>query len=159
MGQELLENKQWDDQPNSPNQIDWDGLEQGDKLKVDFLRFARELIQTRKRLKGLKGSGLNVYHVHNDNRIVAFHRWVPGEGHDVLVVVSLKEASYFNYELGFPRSGHWQEEFNSDVYDNWVNPWKIGNGGGVDANGRGMHGLPFSAQITIPANSILVFSK
>ena len=159
MGQELLENKQWDDQPNSPNQIDWDGLDQGDKLKVDFLRFSRELVQTRKRLKGLKGSGLNVYHVHNDNRIVAFHRWVPGEGHDVLVVVSLKEASYFNYELGFPRSGHWQEEFNSDVYDNWVNPWKIGNGGGIDANGRGMHGLPFSAQITIPANSILVFSK
>lgn len=159
MGQEFLEDKQWDDQPNSPHQIWWDGLDQGDKPMVDFLLFTRELIEVRNHLRGLKGGGINVYYAHNDNRILAFHRWVPGEGHDVLVVVSLKESTYFNYELGFPRNGYWKEEFNSDVYDNWVNPWKVGNGGGANATGRGMHGLPFSARITIPANSILIFSK
>lgn len=159
MGQEFLEDKQWHDQPNSPFQVGWDGLDRGNRPIVDFLRFTRELVQTRNRLKGLKGNGINVYHVHNDNRIVAFHRWVPGEGHDVLVVVSLKESTYYNYELGFPRNSYWKEEFNSDVYENWVNPWSVGNGGGVYANGRGMHGLPFSARITIPANSILIFSK
>jgi 1,4-alpha-glucan branching enzyme len=73
--------------------------------------------------------------------------------------VSLNESTFYNYELGFPVNGYWKEEFNSDVYDNWINPWVVGNGGGIDANGGGMHGLPFSARITIPANSILVFAK
>ncbi len=158
MGQEFLEDKQWHDQPNSSFQIWWGGLDQGDKSMVDFLRFSRELIAARNRLSGLKGDGLNVFHVHNDNRVLAFHRWVPGEGHDVLVVASLSEKTFFNYELGFPRNGYWREEINSDVYDNWVNPWSVGNGGGINATGRMMHGLPCSAQITIPANSILIFS-
>jgi hypothetical protein len=31
-------------------------------------------------------------------------------------------------ELGFPLAGDWTEVFNSDVYDNWVNPAAVGNG-------------------------------
>ncbi len=158
MGQEFLEDKQWHDEPNSQFQIYWDGPDQGYKPMADFLRFTRELIAVRNGLKGLQCSGINVFHVHNDNRVLAFHRWVPGEGHDVVVVASLSESTYFNYELGFPENGYWKEAFNSDVYDNWVNPLVTGNKGGVDANGWGMHGLPFSARITIPANSILIFA-
>jgi 1,4-alpha-glucan branching enzyme len=159
MGQEFLEDKQWSDQPNSPFQIWWDGLDQGVRPMVDFLHFTREVIAARNRLRGLSGSGINVFHVHNDNRVLAFHRWVPGEGHDVVVVTSLKESTFFNYEIGFPGGGYWREEINSDVYDNWVNPWGVGNGGGVFAAGGGMHGLPSAARITIPANSILIFSR
>lgn len=159
MGQEFLEDKQWQDQPNSSFQIWWDGLNQGNKPMTDFLRFTQEIIAARNRLKGLRGGGLNIFHVHNDNRVLAFHRWVPGEGHDVLVVASLNDSTYFNYELGFPGNGYWKEEFNSDVYDNWVNPRVAGNGGGIDTNGWGLHGFPFSARITIPANSILIFAR
>ncbi len=159
MGQEILEDKQWDDQPNSPFQVWWEGLDQGNGAMADFLIFTREIIAARNRLKGLKGEGINVYHVHNHNRIVAFHRWVPGEGNDVVIVASLNESTYFDYNLGFPSGGYWKEEFNSDVYDNWVNPWTAGNGGGINAIGSGMHGLPFSARITIPANGILIFSR
>jgi 1,4-alpha-glucan branching enzyme len=159
MGQEFLEDKQWSDQPNSPFQIWWDGLGQGVRPMVDFLHFTREVIAARNRLRGLSGSGINVFHVHNDNRVLAFHRWVPGEGHDVVVVTSLKESTFFNYEIGLPGGGYWREEINSDVYDNWVNPWGVGNGGGVFAAGGGMHGLPSAARITIPANSILIFSR
>ena len=159
MGQEFLEDKQWHDQPNSSFQIWWDGLNQGDKPSADFLRFTQELLATGNRLKGLRNVGLNIFHVHNEDRVLAFHRWVPGEGHDVIVVASLNESTHFNYDLGFPINGYWKEEFNSDVYDNWVNPWAVGNGGGVDVNGCGMHGLPFSARISIPANSIVIFSR
>ena len=159
MGQEFLEDKQWHDEPNSSFQIWWEGLNQGNKPMVDFLRFTQELMETRNRLKGLRGGGINIFHVHNDNRVLAFHRWVPGEGHDVVVVASLNEWTHFNYELGFPINGHWNEEINSDVYDNWVNPGVAGNGGGINAIGNGIHGLPFSARITIPANAILIFSR
>ncbi|MBV5316378.1 MAG: alpha amylase C-terminal domain-containing protein [Desulfobulbaceae bacterium] len=159
MGQEFLEDKQWSDQPNSAYQLWWEGLHQGSKPMVDFLRFTRELISVRKRLQGLRGSGINLFHVHNRNRVLAFHRWVPGQGHDVVIVASLNEATYFNYAIGLPLSGYWQEAFNSDVYDNWVNPGRVGNGGGIEATGGGMHGLAASAQITIPANGILIFTR
>jgi 1,4-alpha-glucan branching enzyme len=61
--------------------------------------------------------------------------------------------------LGFSGGGHWHEVFNSDVYDHFFNPISQGNPGGVDASGPEMHGLPSSAGITLPANSILVFAR
>ncbi len=157
MGQEFLEDKQWNDEPDESFQIWWEGAEI-DKNMSDFLRFTRELIAVRSSLRGLRGDGLNVFHVNNHNRILAFHRWVPGEGHDVLVAVSLNESNYYDYEIGFPHEGYWREVFNSDVYDNWVNPRLVGNNGAVDATSPGRHGLPASARITIPANSILIFA-
>ena len=49
--------------------------------------------------------------------------------------------------------------FNSDVYDQWFNPNVQGNPGGVTADGPAWDGLPTSAGITLPANSILVFAR
>jgi 1,4-alpha-glucan branching enzyme len=97
--------------------------------------------------------------VHDDNRVLAFQRWVEGSGNDdVVVVASLSEETWYSYRLGFPRAGRWREIFNSDVYDNWVNPSVTGNGGSIVASDVPMHGLPASAEIVIPANSILVFA-
>jgi 1,4-alpha-glucan branching enzyme len=102
-----------------------------------------------------------VYPPDSANRVLAYQRWVPGVGRDVVVVASLREASFYDhsYWLGFPQPGHWYEVFNSDFYDHLPNQWVIGNSGGVDANGGPMHGLPFSAAITIPANGLLVFAR
>jgi 1,4-alpha-glucan branching enzyme len=158
MGQEILEDKPWHDEPGSPYQIWWEGLE-SDKVMLDFLRFTRELLGVRSQLPALTGTDLNVFHVHNGNRVLAFHRWLAGNGQDVVVVASLNEQTYWGYELGFPLFGHWREVFNSDVYDGWVNPWVAGNGGGIQADGRPLHGLPTSATIVIPANSIVLFAK
>jgi len=71
----------------------------------------------------------------------------------------VQESTWFEYAVGFPRPGAWIEAFNSDVYDNWVNPWAVGNGGGIGADGGPLHGLPASARITIPANGVVVFTR
>jgi hypothetical protein len=65
------------------------------------------LCSLRRRHPGLRGEGLNVFYVNNDNRILAFHRWVEGTGRDVVIVVSLNESTFYNhsYQLGFPLSG------------------------------------------------------
>jgi 1,4-alpha-glucan branching enzyme len=104
---------------------------------------------------------VNVYHNDNPNRVLAYHRWLPGAGRDVVIVVSLREQTFYDhsYALGFPAPGHWHEVFNSDVYDYFANPWAQGNPGGIDADGQPMHGMGQSAGITIPANSILVFAR
>jgi 1,4-alpha-glucan branching enzyme len=160
MGQEFLEDKFWSDNSSyyASTLIWWDGLET-DKAMQDHLRCTRELIALRRSQPALCGDKINVFHVHNDNRIIAFHRWVEAGGCDVVVVVSLNESTFWNYRLGFPASGLWREAFNSDVYDNWVNPQIAGNQGAIFAIADSLHGFPAAAEIVIPANSILVFTR
>lgn len=158
MGQEFLEDKSWSDSPDrSDCRIWWDGLAQ-DRPMGEHLRFTRELIALRRRLPALRRGSINVFHCNNAARVVAFHRWVDGEGRDVVIVASLSETTHYSYRLGFPKSGFWQEAFNSDVYDHWVNPIVAGNGFGVAASNNGWDGMTASSEIVIPANSVLVFT-
>lgn len=162
MGQEFLEDKYWTDYPKRPDLlIWWAGLEGGDKAMSDQHRFTRELMWLRRKHPALRDDGLNVFHVHNDNRVIAFHRWVPNVGRDVVVIASLNESTFYqySYRIGFPGGGSWQEVFNSDIYDNFFNPNAQGNPGGITADGPAWDGLPTSAGITLPANSLLVFAR
>lgn len=161
MGQEFLEDKQWaDDVQNHPQlRLHWSGLESGDKQMTDFHRFVRELIQLRHRLPALRSEGFAPIHVHDANRVLAFRRWVDGGGEDVVIVASFSETTWHDYEIGFPLDGRWTEALNSDIFENWVNPWPQGNGGAIEASGPPRHDLPASARLTIPANSLLVFSR
>ena len=135
------------------------GSTHGDKQMLDHLRFTRELIQLRWRYPGLRGQGFRVVHAHDANRVLAFHRWIEGTGDDVIVVVHLAPFNRFDYRIGFPDGGEWREVFNSDVYEQWVNPNVAGNGGRVFADGTPLHGFAHSAALTLPANSVLVFAR
>jgi 1,4-alpha-glucan branching enzyme len=161
MGQEFLENNQWSDNFifHQDLLLNWAGLDAGDKQMVDHLRFTSELIALRWRHPGLRGKGFRVVHADNQNRVLAFHRWVEGEGHDALVIVHLSTFNRFDYRISVPGGGAWREIFNSDVYESWVNPNVVGNGGGVFADGQAMHGFGYSAAFVLPANSILVFAR
>lgn len=161
MGQEFLEDKQWaDDFKNHANLLlYWAGLDQGDHQMLDHLRCLRELLALRKCCAGLRGQGFHVIHAHDTNRVLAFHRWVEGEGQDVVVVVNLSTYHQYHYRIGFPGGGYWREAFNSDVYECWVNPEVAGNGGGINAEPIPMHGYWMSADLTLPANSLLVFTR
>jgi 1,4-alpha-glucan branching enzyme len=101
----------------------------------------------------------HAYYVHNANRVLAFHRWLDGIGRDIVVVANLNDSTWWNYQLGFPGGGRWLEIFNSDVYDNWVNPWVAGNGGQIFAGGGPMDNMPASATIVIPGNGFVVFAR
>jgi 1,4-alpha-glucan branching enzyme len=164
MGQEFLEDKPWHNNPERQDLfLYWDGLSQAGPMR-DFLRFTRELCWLRRRHPALRGEGLNAYFSHNDDRVIAFHRWVEGAGRDVIVVASLAEDTRRGYALPFPVGGRWQEVFNSDAYDSLppggdYNPNAAGNPGGVAADGPGIWGCPTSAWITLPANGLLVFGR
>ena len=160
MGQEFLEDKQWSWDPKSPNLIWWAGLTSGsDQAMVDHLRFSQDLIHLRWNYPALRGENVRPFHVHNQNRVIAFHRWLEGAGQDVIVAATLSDTTWYNYGIGFPFAGSWREVFNSDVYDNWVNPIVAGNGGGILAAGPPLHGFQASANIVIPANGFVVFAR
>jgi 1,4-alpha-glucan branching enzyme len=164
MGQELLEDQLWSDDPNKPDDfIGWDGFDgaQPEPQRVNQHRFTRDLLWLRRHHPALRGEHVNAFHLDQANRILAYHRWLEGTGRDVVVVISLKESTFYerSYVLGFPLPGSWHEVFNSDVYDNFPNPWVQGNSGGVWVDGPGTGTLAHSAGITIPANSVLVFAR
>jgi 1,4-alpha-glucan branching enzyme len=161
MGQEFLEDKPWSDNVEYHRELllHWAGLDRGDKQMLDHLRFMRELIDLRWRYPALRGQGFRVVHVHDGNRVLAFQRWVEGEGQDVIVVVHLAPFNRFGYRIGFPGGGEWREIFNSDVYENWVNPGVCGNGGRIVTEPEPLHELSHSAALVLPANSLLVFAR
>src|SRR6266702_4578813 len=164
MGQEFLEDKQWGADPTDAGHlIWWDGLAGHggavDPTMRDHLRFTQDTVWLRRNQPGLRGDGLNVFYTSDEDRVIAFHRWVVGRGNDVVVVASLGESTRWGYRVGFPSAGRWAEVFNSDVYDHWVNPEVAGNAGGVDAEWVPMHGLAASASVVIPANGLVVFVK
>ena len=160
MGEEFLEDKLWSDSPDRPDRmIWWDGALGADRNMVDFLHCTRDLIALRKALPALRADPLTVISVDEANRVLAFQRWVPEAGQDVVVVLTLSESTRYDYRLGFPQPGRWREAFNSDYYDNFPNPQVAGNAGAVTADGPPMHGFAQSATLTIPANGLLVFAR
>lgn len=159
MGQEFLEDKQWTCDPHDSFQLYWAGLNDGtDKKMVDHLRFTQDLLHFRRNQPALRSDNVRAFHVHNQNRVIAFHRWLDS-GADVVIVGTLSNATWWGYSVGFPYPGRWVEAFNSDVYENWVNPWTAGNNGGVDVDGPPMHGFAMSAAVVIPANGFIVFTR
>ena len=160
MGQEFLEDKQWDTNPNGPDLLWWDGLNSGiDRAMTDHLRFMQDLIRLRANHPALRSDNVHPYYVSDRDRVLAFHRWLENTGQDVIVIASLTESTWWNYDLGFPAGGFWKEVFNSDVYDNWVNLWVAGNGTGIQASGGPMHGFAASASVIMPANGVVVFAR
>ncbi|HUM05873.1 MAG TPA: alpha amylase C-terminal domain-containing protein [Terriglobales bacterium] len=159
MGQEFLEAKQWDDDPMGPTLISWQGLDSGDMAMADHLRFTQDVIRLRRGQAALRSDAIRVFHVQEQNRVIAFHRWQEHAGRDVIVVASLNESTWYRYDIGFPVAGHWVEVFNSDAYDHYVNPIVAGNRGAIEASGAPMHGFAASGAIVIPANGVVVFAR
>jgi 1,4-alpha-glucan branching enzyme len=161
MGQEYLEDKSWaDDIQNHANLLlHWAGIERGDKQMLDHVRCIRELLHVRANQPALRSDGFRVIHADDQSRVLAFQRWVPGHGQDVVVIAHLSTTHQIDYRIGFPASGYWREIYNSDVYESWVNPSVVGNHGGVEARPEPMHGSEASAALVLPANSLLLFAR
>ena len=109
--------------------------------------------------RGLRGQHVNVHHVNNADKVIAFHRWENGgPGDDVMVVANFCNRSYDSYALGFPRPGYWRVRFNSD--------WQgyssdFGNQLGYDtfAGDGSRDGMPFEANVGLGPYSVLILSQ
>jgi 1,4-alpha-glucan branching enzyme len=119
-----------------------------------------DLIHSRRNLyggmQGLKGSGVNVHHVDDNNKVVAFIRWdAGGQTDDVLVVANFASKTWTNqnYEIVFPSEGTWYSHFNSDsqTYQ--------GDFGGIGSVVLTASGSPAKATVDMGMYSLQIFSK
>ena len=125
----------------------------------DFHRFIRDLLGVRRRHPALRSEPVDVYPLDDRTRVLAFQRWVPGVGRDVVVVASLAETTFHgDYALGFPRAGRVARGVQQRLLRPLPELVDGGQRGSVVADGQPMHGMPYSARITLPANGLLVFA-
>jgi 1,4-alpha-glucan branching enzyme len=78
-------------------------------------------------------------------------------GDIVLVACNFTPVPRLNYKVGAPRGGYWKEILNGDAAD--YNGSGMGNAGGVEASGAGIHGRPNSLTITLPPLAAVFFKS
>jgi 1,4-alpha-glucan branching enzyme len=110
-GQEFLEDEWFHD----TDPIDWAKRDR----YTGIVQLYRDLIRLRRNrsatTRGLRGQQTHVYHVNDDDKVLAFlRRDRGGPGDDVVVVANFADRAYAHYTVGFPRSGRWRVRFNSD---------------------------------------------
>ena len=158
-GQEMLETRAFGF--NTPTNMDFSRAE--DPNVKGIVQMYRDLIALRRNLtgktRGLTGQNLNVFHLDNGNKTLAYHRWENGgAGDDVVVVANFSNTPLQNLNIGFPRQGQWHVVFNSgaSVYDPGFT-----NGDSFDttANPGGVDGLNFNANVSIGRYSVVILSQ
>jgi len=116
-----------------------------------LFRFYRDVIRLRRRYAALTSPHVEILHVHDANRVLAFRRWLADA--EFLVFISLNNTAFGDgYWIGHPalHDGGFIEVLNSDadIY------------GGLGVTNPGMHaasGNAFNARL--PANGVVVFQR
>ncbi len=109
--------------------------------------------------RGLCGQHVNVHHVNEGGRVLAYHRWERGGPRDdVVVVANFGHRGHHNYVVGLPRGGRWRLRFNSD-WQGYSHHFCGTLSGDCDGIGGRYDGQPFHAALTIGPYSVLIFSQ
>jgi 1,4-alpha-glucan branching enzyme len=154
-GQEILEWVPFGDE----HPMDWGKYDQFRGI----YHLYRDLIKLRRNVhgttQGLTSPHVNVFHVNNSDKVLAFHRWNHGGVRDdVVVVCNFSARGFADYQIGFPRSGRWRVRFNSD--------WK-----GYSADFGSIYsydtettefardGLPFAANVGLGPYAAVILSQ
>jgi 1,4-alpha-glucan branching enzyme len=98
------------------NREDIKGMAGNDGEGRFLYRFYSEVNALRSAHTGLRSRSIEIIHVHNDNRVIAFRRW--DEYESFLIIASLADHPYDNGYVVHGenlRSGLWREVFNSDA--------------------------------------------
>ncbi len=109
--------------------------------------------------KGLTGDHVNVFHINNDAKVIAFHRWMMGgPGDDVVVLMNFANVQIPNYRLGFPNAGTWKIRLNSD-WNGYSDDFGNFHSFDVDAQPGSYDGLAASGVVGIGPYTVLILSQ
>jgi 1,4-alpha-glucan branching enzyme len=156
-GQEFLETGWFsDDHP-----LDWKKAESFSGIRALYRDLIRLRLNRRNNTQGLSGSGLNVFHVNDTSKVIAYHRFLNGGvGDDVIMVANFSAQGFESYYIGMPRAGEWIVRFNSDWkgYSEFfgANPYPTTR---VNTQKNTRDGLVASVEIVLPPYTLLILSQ
>jgi 1,4-alpha-glucan branching enzyme len=158
-GQEMLDPRDFGFK--TPTNVDFSRA--ADAKFKGIVQMYHDLIALRRNLAGktggLTGQNLNVFHLDDGNKTLAYHRWENGgAGDDVVVVANFSNVPLPNLNIGFPRGGQWFVRFNSGakVYDT---SFENGDSFDTTANPGGKNGLNFNANVGVGPYSVVILSQ
>lgn len=154
-GQEFLEDKWFTDS----EALDWEHA----KAMEGVIYLYRDLMRLRRNAdgvsKGLTGQHINAYHVNNNDKVLAFHRWYDGGPSDsVVVVMNMTANTITDYTIGFPAAGNWSLRFDSHAaayspdYEGQVSGDVVAEDGEYD-------GQPAHGKVNLGPYSGVIFSQ
>ncbi|HVW23325.1 MAG TPA: alpha-amylase family glycosyl hydrolase [Candidatus Saccharimonadales bacterium] len=132
--------------------LDWQNAEDHHGIVEAY----KHLIALRKNsdgnANGLTGHNINLIHVDEENKVLAYHRWINGGPQDdVVVVINFNNHLHKEYVMGLPRNGTWKVRFNSTWRGYSADFKNIDTPDVVVDNGNGT--------LVIPPNSALILSQ
>jgi 1,4-alpha-glucan branching enzyme len=137
---------------NDWQELDWELAERHSGIIEAY----KHLIGLRKNIHGvsagLLGKNVNITHLDEDNKVLAYHRWNNGgPKDDVIVVINFGNRAHPEYCMSLPRNGTWKVRFNStwkgyspDFKDVSVPDIEVENGGGT---------------LELPPSSVIILSQ
>lgn len=139
--------------------VDWD---QNDEFH-GIVRLYRDLIRLRINqggfTRGLCGQFTQVYHLNDERKVIAFHRWDKGgAADDVVVVANFSHEPQDGYVIGFPAVGNWELRLNSD-WKGYSDDFRDHPSTDIVAEPGETDGLPFYAAVSMGPYSVLIFSQ
>jgi 1,4-alpha-glucan branching enzyme len=109
--------------------------------------------------RGLRGQYLNVHHVNDGDKVIAFHRWQDGgQGDDVVVVANFANRAYAGYTVGMPSGGKWRVRFNSD-WNGYSADFGSVDSNDTEAVNAAMDGMPCQASVGIGPYAVVILSQ
>ncbi|MCH2140395.1 MAG: alpha-amylase family glycosyl hydrolase [Phycisphaerales bacterium] len=154
-GQEFLEDGWFTD----ANPLDWERASTYSGITDLYADLIALRLNRPGNTRGLTGENVNVHHVNDWDKVMAWHRWLNGgEGDDVVILANFKNQAWNEYRIGFPRAGTWKPRFNSDAvrYDDEFTDHMIGD---IVVENIPWDGMPYSASIRFGPYSMVIFSQ
>jgi len=154
-GQENLEPGNWHDNVN----FNWSDT----TTFAGYVQMFRDLIRLKRNwhnnTRGLRGNNINVHHVNNSGKVIAFHRWENGGGgDDVIVVINYGNTQHGSYNIGAPSTGTWYCRYNSD-WNGYSSDFGNYGGRNTTAYSGGKDGMRNNMNVALGGYSVLVFSQ
>lgn len=144
----------------SDNQpLDWSRAEKHSGL----VHLYRDLIALRRNLAGttagLTGQHTDVFHVNNEDKIIAFRRWdAGGPGDETIILANFADQAHEAYRIGLPRGGSWRVRFNSD-WEGYDAEFGNFESFGAEAEEGSYDDQPFHGAFGLAPYSVLILSQ
>jgi len=154
MGTEFAQEREW----NCDQSLDWHLLDDSMHRKTQTL--VRDLNRLYRSLPALyaldcESGGFSwIDCTDHESGVIAYIRHAPAPGDFVIVVCNFTPVVRESYLVGTPRGGYYSELLNTD--SSHYGGSNAGNRGGITAQARPMHGMPYSLELRLPPLATLI---
>ncbi len=154
MGGEFAQDREW----NHDTGLDWDLLDHPPHAGMQAL--VRDLNGAYRRIPALHQGDCDpmgfrwVVVGDSTNSVFAYLRLAADGSPAALVICNFAPAPRYDYRIGVPHDGAWNEVLNTDA--SGYGGSNVGNGGALQADAMPSHGFPASLSLTLPPLATLI---